>query len=138
MLDSRFNTEESTSFPPPTRITKPNTGPKKTTTSVRPPVLTSVDTRFKDRDDPSVIKRLTFDSKLSEAMEKFAIELLLNFNARLDQTNFMISPFSIYHLLVLIAEGAKGNTFEEIKNKLGLDSISKTRDFQQYLSVALK
>lgn len=50
----------------------------------------------------------------------------------------MISPFSIYHMLVLIAEGAAGETYNQIDEKLKLISLQRTRDFQQYLNVILK
>lgn len=116
-----------------TRPPKPTRQP---TTTVKPPIY--LDTRFDDRGSPSFKKTLSFDSGLSTAMETFALELLQHLHARLDDDNFMVSPFSVYHLMVLIAEGAKGQTYEEINEKLKLGSIERTRDFQQYLTVALK
>jgi serine protease inhibitor len=104
--------------------------------TVAPPVLLA--DRFSDRDSAVFKKSLSYDKDLAESMELFAIELLSTFNAHLKIENFMISPFSIYHLLVLIAEGAKGNTYNEINEKLKMIDLPRTRDFQQYLNVALK
>lgn len=137
-LESRFGAEQSTlqaeeSFTP--RATSKPKGPKKPLVIARPPTFPS---RFDERDSVAFTKKLTFNQQLSEAMEKFALELLTHMNLRLENVNFMISPFSIYHLMVLIAEGAGGNTFDEINNKLHLHNMSSTRDFQQYLQVALK
>jgi serine protease inhibitor len=71
-------------------------------------------------------------------MERFSLMLLDQFCYKFPNENFMISPFSVYHLLVLIAEGANGNTLKEISDKLEFGSLPRTRDFQQYLNEALK
>lgn len=114
----------------PTRAPKPS----RPMTTVKTPVYT----RFDDRDTASFKRTLSFDLELSKSMELFALELFNTIHTGLSNENFMISPFSIYHMLVLIAEGANGNTFREINEKLNLLNIDRTRDFQQYLSVALK
>ena len=103
-------------------------------TTVKPPSYVS--NRFDDRGH--IKKLLTFDKDLSQSMEVFALSLMNQVHARHPDENFMISPFSIYHLLVLIAEGAGGKTYDEIYNQLNLISPERTRDFQQYLNVALK
>ena len=120
----------------PTRKPRP-TGTRKPATTRKPPpqILNS---RFDDRNSASFKKTLSYDSELSNSMEKFSLEILDQFCFKLPTENFMISPFSIYHLLVILAEGANGNTFKEISNKLELGSISRSRDFQQYLSETLK
>ena len=64
--------------------------------------------------------------------------LLSNVNFNEEAENFMISPFSVYHMLVMIAEGSRQGTFEELKSALEIDTIDKTRDFQQYLGEALR
>lgn len=71
-------------------------------------------------------------------MEEFAIKLMYELNELHLADTFMVSPYSIYHMLVLIAEGARGNTFNQLNDSLGLQSMPKTRDFQQYLAMALK
>lgn len=53
--------------------------------------------------------------------------------------NFILSPFSIWSLLVITAEGAQGNTFRELQQVLGIsDDFYYTREvcrqFQQALS----
>lgn len=83
-------------------------------------------------------KTLVFDPVLSNSMEGFSLELLFNFVVSEPNTNFMVSPFSVYHMLVLIAEGAKDKTYDEISSKLRLGDIQKTRDFQQYLNTVLR
>lgn len=136
-LETRFTQDEVTSDQNSevfsTRPPKPTRQP---TTTVKPP--TYLGNRFDDRGSSTFKRTLSFDRDLSYSMEIFALELLQHIHARLADENFMISPFSVYHLMVLIAEGAKGNTFEEINNKLKLINIDRTRDFQQYLNVALK
>lgn len=119
-----------------TRKPKP-IGTKKPATTRKPPpqILNS---RFDDRNSASFKKTLSYDSQLSNSMEKFSLSLLDQFCFKLPTENFMISPFSIYHLLVILAEGANGNTFKEISDKLELVTVSRSRDFQQYLSESLK
>lgn len=51
----------------------------------------------------------------------------------------MISPFSIWSLLVLIAEGANGNTLEEIRKALRIQSdITSVREGYKLIQNALK
>lgn len=139
-LANRFGEDEnnSPSFANPTTRFPPSRspvkGPKKPSTTAKVPIFT--DTRFMDRD--SVSKKLFFDGELSNSMEEFALSLMSHFHVQLPTTNFMISPFSIYHLLVLISEGARGKTFEQMSDALNLRNVTRTRDFQQYLTVALK
>lgn len=136
-LDNRFGPEEAStqdqSSAPVDQFTR---GPTKKGT--KRPLVTKLPPRFDNRDDATVKKSLTFDKELSDSMETFALELLFNYNNQKQNENFMISPFSVYHLLVLIAEGARGNTLDELVTMLKMVSLEKTRDFQQYLNVVLK
>ena len=117
------DSEEFTRPPPdPSKI-------KATITTKSPPRFDSYD---------SVRKTFTYNRNISEAMQKFATVLLSNVNYNEEaMENFMISPFSVYHMLVMIAEGSRQGTLEELKSALEIDSIDKTRDFQQYLGEAL-
>lgn len=137
-LDSRFGPEQSTlqqeEFTP--RATTKPKGTRKPVVVAKPPVFSP--TRFDERDSVAVTKRLSFNEQLSESMEKFALELLLHMHLHSTDQNFMMSPFSVYHLLVLIAEGSRGNSYNEINQKLNFFNITATRDFQQYLNVVLK
>lgn len=101
-----------------------NKATREPTTTVKPP------TQFS--------KVLKFDQVLSNSMETFAMELTNQVHNQQGNKNFMISPFLIYQLLVIISEGADGNTYNEIYDQLNLISIERTRDFQQYLMEALK
>lgn len=71
-------------------------------------------------------------------MEQFTLQLMFTLNDLNLKDTFMVSPYLVYLMLVLIAEGAKGNTFSQLNESLGLQSMPKTRDFQQYLAMALK
>jgi hypothetical protein len=106
--------------------------------TVKPSPQSLLVNRFDDRTNAAFKKTLSFDSGLSDAMEKFSLRILDQFCLNNPQENFLISPFSIYHLLVLIAEGANGNTFKEITDQLELGTLLRTRDFQQYLSETLR
>lgn len=133
---NRFGVDQTTDQGVDQFSTRPTKKVTKPITTQKPPDFTA--NRFDDRDSASFKKRLTYDGELADGMEKFALELMLHFNTKLENDNFMMSPFSIYHLLVLIAEGANGTTYRELNEKLGLKNLARTRDFQQYLSVALK
>jgi Serpin (serine protease inhibitor) len=136
-FDSRIDEDASTQATNEEFTARPTKASKRpaTTRKPPPPLLNS---RFDDRNSASFKKSLNYDSQLSDSMEKFSLEIFDQFCLKLENENFMISPFSIYHLLVLVAEGAAGNTFAEISNKLNLINIGRTRDFQQYLNEALK
>lgn len=140
-LDSRFATDEAVSQTPlaqdfTSRAPSGNKSARVPATTRVPPTL--VGERFDDRGSSAFKKTLSFDSQLSDSMESFALTMMTDFIDSVEGANFMISPFSIYHMLVLIAEGAGGDTFKEIHDQLKFISLDKTRDFQQYLNVALK
>ncbi|XP_070491968.1 serine protease inhibitor 77Ba-like [Chironomus tepperi] len=104
----------------------PNKTPSR---SPRPP---AVPPRFDDINN----RKLMWDKELTSNAEKFALYLFA-YLALSETGNFMISPQSIHNLLVLIAEGASGNTYDEINTTLGLISRQRTRDFHQYSNLAL-
>lgn len=54
---------------------------------------------------------------LGSGPEYFALDFF-TVVARSPADNYMISPFSIWSLLVLMSEGSAGNTYAEIKNTL--------------------
>lgn len=97
------------------------------TTSARPPNLSN---RFDDR-------KLTWDEQLTQNTEIFSLTLFA-FLTHYEDDNFLISPLSIHNLLVLISEGAEGNTYEQLKEKMGLINSERTRNFHLYSNVALK
>lgn len=101
----------------------------------RPPNI-----RFDEKDSDKVKKSLMFDQTVSDQMEKVSLELFQKTLSQkhLSRANFMISPFSIYHMLTMIAEGAGGSTLEELNRKLNIFDKFKTRDFQQYLNFYLR
>jgi len=82
------------------------------------------------------VKYLIFDGELSQNLEAFSIKLLA-YLSKEDQ-NLMISPFSIHSLLVAISEGARGSTFDEFDDQLGLKNTTRSRNFNQYLNKALE
>lgn len=52
--------------------------------------------------------------------------------------NFILSPFSIWSLLVLTAEGARGNTYNELQRVLGIsDDFFYTREVYRQFQNAL-
>jgi len=81
-------------------------------------------------------KYLHFDAEVSQKLEIFSIRLFA-FLSREDQ-NFMISPFAVYSLLAMIAEGARGDTFDETATQLELKNITRTRKFNEYLCKTIR
>lgn len=100
--------------------------------SSKPPRPAVLPPRFDDINN----RKLVWDEELTNNAEKFALKLFA-YLAESEDGNFMISPQSIHNLLDLIAEGASGNTYNEINTVLGLISRQRTRDFHQYSNIAL-
>lgn len=96
--------------------------------------------RFEQKNSDKIKKALTFDDDVSKYMEAASLSLVYQFlsEPNLEIENFMMSPFSIYHMLTMIAEGAEGNTFTELGNKLNITEIQKFRDHEQYLSYYMR
>lgn len=108
------------------------------TKAKRPRPATKPTTLIVNHDGPIFTKTLAYDEELSFSMETFSLALMHTTNDLHEQENFMISPFYVYHMLVLIAEGAKGNTLNELNGQLKIITLERTRDFQQYLNFVLK
>lgn len=86
------------------------------------------------------IRKIAFDESISDQLDRFAIlffESCLS-NKHMGSSNFAISPYLIHRLLTMIAEGASGTTYDELKNKLNIEDITKFRDFHHYLNNYLK
>lgn len=110
------------------------TPPKKVVQTTDLPQPQDLNIRF----DNIKNRTIRWDGELSRNAEEFSLTLLAYIESLYQNQNFMISPFSIHSLLVMIAEGASGNTFEELRKALGLESQQRARDFHQYISTALK
>lgn len=66
--------------------------------------------------------------QISRGSEKFALNLF-RLTSETARTDLIMSPFSVWALLVLTAEGSSGNTYKELENTLGLpDDIFFTRE----------
>lgn len=69
--------------------------------------------------------------QISSGSEKFSLELYKRLALTLDQMSggqdFIISPFSVWSLLILTAEGAMGNTYAQLRDVMGLEK-DLTRD----------
>jgi hypothetical protein len=98
------------------------------------PAPSALDIRF----DNYTTRKITWDGELSRNAEIFSLKLFAFLEGLNPFKSFMISPFSIHSLLTMIAEGAGGNTYDELNYALGLRSKERARDFHQYISTALK
>lgn len=94
---------------------------------------TAIPTRFDDINK----RKIVWDPEVAMSTEEFALKLFGTLEY-LQEENLMISPYSIHTLLVMIAEGAGGSTYSQLNTTLGLKSPSRTRDYHQYISLALK
>lgn len=72
------------------------------------------------------------------------MHLIITFQSVLQENsaqnyNFIMSPFSVWSLIVLLVEGAGGKTLKEIESVLGLpDNIAYVRHGYQQIRTALK
>lgn len=78
--------------------------------------------------------------RLSEGAYKFSMELFGKISdvAQSGRHDFMISPFAVWSLLLLLLEGSEGNTYSELRKGLYIEqdmpSIRKAfRDVQNFL-----
>ncbi|XP_031635846.1 serine protease inhibitor 77Ba-like [Contarinia nasturtii] len=64
----------------------------------------------------------TVDYKVSQGSQKFMIGLFSKTadTFRNQNANFMVAPFSIWSLMLLLAEGATGQSFDQLKEALGI------------------
>lgn len=131
-LDSRFS--EQNDVPQPqteqftTRPSRPS--PKQTTELPRPTPI--------NRFNNYTTRKLSWDGDLSKTTEEFSLTLFAYLESLYSDQNIMIAPFTIHSLLVMISEGANGNTFAELNKTLGLQTQQRARDFHQYITEILK
>lgn len=56
-----------------------------------------------------------------------------------DSPDFIISPFSVWSLLILTAEGALGNTYAQLQGVMGLpDDLTYIREGYRHIQKSLK
>jgi hypothetical protein len=110
---------------------RPPTKPVQTTDLPSPP-------EFPIRFDNFTQRKISWDGDLSKSAEEFSLTLFAYLESLNPDKSFMISPFSVHSLLTMIAEGANGNTYNQLNNALGLRSKERARDFHQYISTAIK
>lgn len=132
-LSSRFQGDDPSVYQQPQneelttrRSKKPGPAP-----DLAPP--TAIPPRFGDINS----RKISWDPEVARSTEIFSLKLFATLEA-LQEENIMISPYSIHTLLVMIAEGAGGNTYSQLNNTLGLKSPLRTRDYHQYINLALK
>lgn len=90
---------------------------------------------------PEILRAL---KSISEGSEQFALELFSRTATHLKDNNthdgdFMISPFSVWSLLVLMVEGASGNTLAQLQQALRINQdTASIREAYQRINTALK
>jgi len=71
--------------------------------------------------------RSNFDTdvlvSISQGVQDFALDLLQRISVEVEKANkdFMISPFSVWSLLVLLYEGSEGETRNQLKKSLRIN-----------------
>lgn len=88
----------------------------------RPP---PIHVRFDEKNSEKIKKLLQFDEEVSQNIEKFSLALFnqLSSDSKLTPVNFMMSPFSIYHLLTMITEGSNGSTLKQLQDVLKITQL---------------
>lgn len=78
--------------------------------------------------------------QISDGSEKFSLQLFQRLAQLVpDNYDFIISPFSIWSLLILTAEGAEGNTYRELTQVLGLPSdLTYIREGYRHIQGSLR
>lgn len=133
-LDNRFNPDSMLSDDPSGNydITTRSPFNKKRVSSTSTTTPQAIVTRFDDINS----RKISWDELLSMNTEKFSFQLFFTLEAY-ERGNIIISPYAIHSLLVVLAEGARGLTYTEINNSLGLVDRARARDFHQYTNIAL-
>ncbi|XP_054732852.1 serine protease inhibitor 77Ba-like [Anastrepha obliqua] len=74
-------------------------------------------------DDTSTLLRsnLAAFNNIAEGAEKFGLELFTKISDAAGNADFMISPFSVWALLLLLVEAAAGNTLNELRTVLHIN-----------------
>ncbi|XP_037039060.1 serine protease inhibitor 77Ba-like [Bradysia coprophila] len=81
--------------------------------------------------------------QISNGTERFSLELYKRLAIALDELpegrDFIISPFSVWSLLILTAEGALGNTYAQLQNVMGLpNDLTYIREGYRHIQNSLK
>ncbi|KAH8295630.1 hypothetical protein KR018_000561 [Drosophila ironensis] len=60
---------------------------------------------------------------ISQGMQEFALDLLHKISVEVEKSNkdFMVSPFSVWSLLILLYEGASGETYNQMRRALRIN-----------------
>lgn len=82
-----------------------------------------------DQDPPELS---AFDAKITEADNRFGLDLFQRLVADDPEENIFISPVSIATALAMAANGADGNTLDQIYQTLGFDSLDQTAINQSF------
>ncbi|KAL7731326.1 hypothetical protein ACLKA6_012811, partial [Drosophila palustris] len=82
---------------------------------------------FRPNSDPKYALRSNFDvetlRKIATGAQEFGLDLLNRISTQVEAANrdFMISPFSVWSLLVMLYEGASGQTYEQLRQALRIN-----------------
>lgn len=82
---------------------------------------------FQVQSSPDYSLRSNFDDetlrRVAQGAQEFALDFLLRVSVEVEKHNadFMISPFSVWSLLVLMYEGAGGQTYEQLRQALRIN-----------------
>ncbi|EDW70483.1 serine protease inhibitor 77Ba [Drosophila virilis] len=82
---------------------------------------------FQAQSSPDYSLRSNFDDetlrRVAQGAQEFALDFLLRVSVEVEKHNadFMISPFSVWSLLVLMYEGAGGQTYEQLRQALRIN-----------------
>lgn len=107
------------------------TVPNNTLASIVPPMNNNVDHRRKVVD---ALKQISYGT------EQFSLEFLKRLSVAVAGVNynFIVSPFSIWSLLVLTAEGAEGDTYNQLQQVLRLpEDLSYLRMAYKHIQKSL-
>jgi len=82
---------------------------------------------FRPNNDPSYALRSEFNEdtlrKISIGAQQFGLDLLSRISTQVEKANrdFMISPFSVWSLLLTLFEGAGGSTYDQLRQVLRIN-----------------
>lgn len=82
---------------------------------------------FRTNSDPSYALRSEFSQdtlrKISLGAQEFGLDLLYRISTQVEKANsdFMISPFSVWSLLLMLYEGAGGQTYDQLRDVLRIN-----------------
>lgn len=73
------------------------------------------------------------ESEIVAKQNNRAFDMLHYFNANTEKGNFMVSPLSLQYALGMLANGAQGNTLDEITAALGVSSLDEINTLNKRL-----